>query len=296
LRTALSFELKWKLDDIYGERGRGQIELKKPTDLALIEKEHELAVLDEKREGVVFFGDNGDWKRTVCDSGKCSGARLDNPKAIAADDDGNIWVVDSGNHRLVVLDPDGKVIRIVGESGTQDGRFRHPSDIELYKNKVYVADTGNERIQVFSATGTFLSSWEKRTGGRKGHLDEPVALAVSQRRKPGLWVANKGWKKLELFNLNGEWEESLEIPVDGVTDVHLGGLAIDSRFDRMFIVAQFGKAESKIIVLDHRGRFVADVSRPDGEETLLGGMSLGRQLALLVVDVNNAVILKFSLD
>lgn len=296
LRTALSFELKWKLDEIYGERGREQIELKKPTDLALIEKDHELAVLDERRESVVFFDDKGEWVRTVCDSGKCSGARLDDPKAIDADDEGNIWVVDSGNHRLVVLDPNGGVVRIVGESGTQNGRFRHPSDIALYKNKVYVADTGNERIQVFNTTGDFLSSWEKRTGGRKGHLDEPVAVAVSQRRKAGIWVANKGEKKLELFDLDGEWEESLEIPVDGAIDVHPGGLAIDSRFERMFIVAQFAAAESKIIVLDHRGRFVAEVSRPDGGETLLGGLSLGRQLSLLVVDVNNAVILKFVLD
>lgn len=292
-----SLELSWGLDEIFGDKGRGQNELKAPVDVALLGSGDEIAVLDFKREAVVVFSSRGDWLRTLCDSGKCSGAKLDKPKAIASDDDEKLWIVDSGNHRIVVIDSNGSVVKLLGESGTRDGRFRHPSDVALHKGKVYVADTGNERIQVFKQDGTFVSSWEKRTGGRKGHLDQPVALAASKRGKDGIWVANKGSKKLELFNLDGEWEETFDIPLADVHSVYPGGLEIESRFQRMFISAQAGApGNSKVFVLDHRGRLIAEVDRPNKENGVLGGLAVGRQLSMFVADVDNASVLKFELE
>jgi DNA-binding beta-propeller fold protein YncE len=43
---------------------------------------------------------------------------------------------------------------------------------------IYVADTGNHRIQRFSATGTFLGVWGSEGSG-EGQFNKPVGIAVA---------------------------------------------------------------------------------------------------------------------
>ncbi|MBW2059852.1 MAG: hypothetical protein JRJ26_20410, partial [Deltaproteobacteria bacterium] len=51
----------------------------------------------------------------------CLGSRgtLDGPRDIEIDKDGTIFVVDGNNHRIAVFDPDGRLIRSFGDSGTK---------------------------------------------------------------------------------------------------------------------------------------------------------------------------------
>lgn len=106
--------------------------------------------------------------------------RFSGPHDMAIDADGFIYVVDSYNHRIVKLSPEGQVADVWGSTwhlGLQpgdwlpgcvtpegeslalsDGEFCEPWGITVGpEGRVYVADTWNHRLQVFSSDGQFLS-------------------------------------------------------------------------------------------------------------------------------------------
>ena len=75
---------------------------------------------------------------------------LNRPKGIAADTDGNLYVVDALFETVQVFDPAGRLLYYFGSSGTNPGQFRLPSGISIdYRNVIYVADSQNQRVQVF---------------------------------------------------------------------------------------------------------------------------------------------------
>lgn len=83
--------------------------------------------------------------------------QLRRPSGIAVDADGFIWVVDTGNDRIVKFNQDGKAVAEYGGSGSKEGRFSSPKGIYISpKGIVYVADSGNSRIQLLSTDGIFI--------------------------------------------------------------------------------------------------------------------------------------------
>ena len=52
---------------------------------------------------------------------------------------------------------DGRMRFEAGGSGDEDGKLDSPQGIFMSKDKVYVADTGNDRIQIFSRDGIYIN-------------------------------------------------------------------------------------------------------------------------------------------
>src|SRR5262249_31331357 len=78
------------------------------------------------------------------------------PTDVAWDSTGNIYVADGfGNSRIAKFDRHGKFVKSWGSKGSDPGQFdtAHGLAIDTQGN-VYVADTGNKRIQVFDGEGT----------------------------------------------------------------------------------------------------------------------------------------------
>ncbi len=97
--------------------------------------------------------------RVVHEIGQESTDPLSLPTDVALASNGDIYVVDSGNHRIVVFDSSGSRIRQFGEEGSDDGQLQGPVGIGIGPDGgIYVADRGNNRIMRFSADGSFLSS------------------------------------------------------------------------------------------------------------------------------------------
>ncbi len=104
--------------------------------------------------------------------------QFNHPRGLAVGPEGNIYVVDSDNHRVQVLNAQGTLLHAWGSqcdlSTGQgcidpdgdgplmpgDGQFLEPWGIAVSGDgRVYVADTWNHRLQVFDADGTFLVKW-----------------------------------------------------------------------------------------------------------------------------------------
>ncbi|XP_028840066.1 NHL repeat-containing protein 3-like isoform X2 [Denticeps clupeoides] len=90
--------------------------------------------------------------------------QFDQPAEIFVHSSGEIYIVDGDggmNNRLIKLSKDLQVLWMHGEKGQGLAQFNIPHSVAVdYYQRVWVADRGNKRIQVFnSVTGDWLGSW-----------------------------------------------------------------------------------------------------------------------------------------
>ena len=85
------------------------------------------------------------------------------PGGITVDRDGNIYVADSGNQRVVKFSSEGKFIKSFGTKGQGPGEFLSPWQIAIYNDEVYVYDW-SRNIQKFTREGTYISRFNLRGG------------------------------------------------------------------------------------------------------------------------------------
>lgn len=118
------------------------------------------------------------------------------PRGVALGGDGSVYVADSGNHRIQVFAPDGRLVAVLGERGATPGTFDEPSDVALDQDgTILVADTWNHRVQRLRADGFPLSIYESPQG-----LFGPRGLDV---RRGWLYVADTGGHSVALFDADG---------------------------------------------------------------------------------------------
>ena len=91
------------------------------------------------------------------------------PTDVAFASNGDIYVSDGyGGARVVKFSRDGKYLLQWGKRGNGPGEFMLPHNVVVdAQDRVYVTDRDNQRIEVFDATGKYLTEW-KDTGGVSG--------------------------------------------------------------------------------------------------------------------------------
>ncbi|NND05571.1 MAG: hypothetical protein HKN87_04255 [Saprospiraceae bacterium] len=116
------------------------------------------------------------------------------PADITFAPNGDLYVADGyGNHRIVQLNKHGRFIRTWGKQGPEAGNFDNPHNIIYYKNRLYVADRYNSRIQVFDLEGKHQASWT--------NVGKPWGLAVSPEGN--------------IYMTEGDAEQILKLDPDG---------------------------------------------------------------------------------
>ena len=79
---------------------------------------------------------------------------------------GDIFVGDGhgagSNARIVKFSKDGTFIKAWGKRGTGPGEFNTPHSLAMdEKGRLFVADRGNNRIEIFNQDGAFLGEWKQ---------------------------------------------------------------------------------------------------------------------------------------
>jgi DNA-binding beta-propeller fold protein YncE len=167
---------------------------------------------------------------------------LPDPVSAAFDPAGNLYVLDRRRARIVVFARGtGTPARSIGLPGSGPGQLLDPAALTIAGTTISVADTGNDRVSLFSTAGTYLGSFATEgtprgiavtpdgsktyvsdtsnritvydpsgvevaqfggTGSKLGKLNAPAQMALDAAGD--LWVADRGNNRVQHFGPNGE--------------------------------------------------------------------------------------------
>ncbi|MBN2840443.1 MAG: NHL repeat-containing protein [Coriobacteriia bacterium] len=142
----------------------------------------ELWVGDSNNRRVLVFGADGEFTRLVRVDGIARGLAFMDGEA---DDQRYAAVVDALSSEIVLLDPEGAEVARYGGPGSTAGRLAYPNDVvyDPGTQQLFVADTGNARVQVWSV------AWP---GERPEQIAVPGGPAISPMRLAGVLIALVG--------------------------------------------------------------------------------------------------------
>jgi len=161
-----------------------------------------------------------------------------------------------GDQTVAVLDRDylhafnhdGKHVFSIGRRGEAAGDFKQPGDVFIHGGLYYVADTGNNRVQVFAADGKFLEEIKSRQGGENLFIEiGPIAVDSQQN----LYVADGGTLG-QIFVISKDRKKVGTIGNEDESTHKLNrfyGLDID-RQDRLYALASSDFNDYSVIIYD----------------------------------------------
>lgn len=114
-----------------------------------------------------------------------------------------IWVSETGNHRILVLDTNGHILRSLGNRGNENGEFNFPTHLWSGKSgKVYVSDALNFRVQVFDDTGNFLTAFGE-TGDASGYFSSMKGIATDSYDH--IYIVDALFHTVQVFDIEGNY-------------------------------------------------------------------------------------------
>ncbi len=158
-------------------------------------------------------------------------------EGITIDKEGNIWVADTENNRVIELWSNGTLRRTVGSLGTGNGQFSKPAGIATDSaGDVWVADTGNNRVQELSSTGVYIRQAGKYGTGN-GEFKSPRGITVDSTGHA--WVADTGNDRVQELSSeaayvtqygspgtgNGQFKQPYAVAVDKEGNIWVGDSA-----------------------------------------------------------------------
>jgi tripartite motif-containing protein 71 len=150
---------------------------------------------------------SGQFKRTLFGPGTGPG-QFHGPSGIAETPDGEIYIGDFHNNRIQVFDRDYNFKRMFAETGDGKGQLFGPLSIvfDPKYERLYVTDTGNQRVVVFDRAGKFLFSFGRLTRPGEwgnGTFQWPFAVAVSN--KGDVYVTDPSLQLVQKFDSDGKF-------------------------------------------------------------------------------------------
>ena len=124
---------------------------------------------------------------------------------------GQVYIADSGNHRIQVLNPDLTFSHSFGKKGSANGRFQFPFDIAIdSQGLVYVTDSGNHRIQKFNPNGKFVAQFGSKGSG-PGQLNRPHGITIDTAGTGLVYVSVEYNHRVSVFTSDGVFVSSFGI-------------------------------------------------------------------------------------
>jgi tripartite motif-containing protein 71 len=198
---------------------------------------------------------------------------FNSPFGIATDPDGNVYITDTGNTRVLIFNSGGALIDEFGDPGNEDDEFQEPLGIAFGEDnngnaRVYVADPGmtdlDFRLRKFRAAETNNAN-EGNLGDNE--LTNPVGVAVDS--DGNIWVVDSDDGQVFRYSDNGSLQATFEPDGQGDLSVPQGIGVFEENGQEFVIVADTGN--DRIVKFEH----VDDSS--DGLEFVDAAGSTGTQ-------------------
>ena len=282
--------------------------------------------IDVAKDGKIFVADTGNSRVSVWDpDGKPvttygsfgtlgtwrNVPQFNHPGGIFVHPSGKIYVADTLNHRVVILDEKGLVVSTWGSQGKDNGEFNEPRDIcKDHLGNIWVLDSGNSRVQVFSGLGVFSYTWGS-FGTDPGFMNQPLGIALNQIDQAIL--ANTGNFRMEVFN-----DPIAPVPTPGIL-APLSYQSVPVTFEGWFgdgpdqfkdpggvaithtgVIAVTDGGTGRVEFFNNRFDFLGQWSAKDdilspGYNPRFRGIACDRENRLYLADAQNSVIVRLKL-
>lgn len=237
------FDSEGNLQFSVGREGQGEGEFQDPVGIG-IDHQGQIYVADTGNHRIQIFTAEGKYAGTIAVS---SGGKPVRPIDVAVDPKThNIFVTGNDNHKVMVFDRSGRLLRDWGGNGAQTGKFRYPATIAVTRNfDIAVVDVFNTRVQLFQRDGYFLvaiGEW----GVLPGQLFRPKGIAVDQQGH--IYVSDSYMNVIQVFNDSGKFLHVLKQEDSGRDLVTPTGIAVAAN-NRLY-VAEMLKHRISVYQLD----------------------------------------------
>ena len=161
--------------------------------------------------------------------------------AIRFDQDDNLWAVDKGSDMIIKFNPEGRVVMVFGrkkeasDEGAEpwkrlppgskprpavDGQFRQPTDVTWDpQGDIFISDGYvNSRVAKFDKNGDWVKQWGT-FGSGPGEFNTPHSIASDA--KGNIYVADRGNRRIQVFNSDGTFDRAITIDVPLPPVVHM---------------------------------------------------------------------------
>ncbi len=213
---------------------------------------------------------------------------LKNPHGICANSRGDVYVADTGNHRIIRLfNPGSKLeyVTEIGGRGIGEGQFISPEQVALDNSgNIYVTDTGNNRVQVFDKNNKFKFSFLFFL-----NLWRPTGIAVTDsiqshqgRVDNFIIVVDSNDQRINKFSLSGMLEKSFSMASVGYTAATLEYPCLDY-YNQLLVTDSENHCIHKF---DHELNFITTFgSKGDGDHQFLvpKGLTIFRRFGQLFI-------------
>ena len=180
----------------FGSRGDSPHQMMRPTGIATDDSGNIYVCSDRKLQK---FTSTGELIKCVGREGGKEG-KFDDPRGLTLRDN-LVYVCDRNNHRIQV---DLNFVRSIGSRGSGRGEFDKPFDVKFdTAGNMYVADGGNERVQVMDSSRRFIQEF-----GR-GKLSQPSGLLIADKY---VYVSDLSGHCIVVYETSGQYVTSFGRP------------------------------------------------------------------------------------
>lgn len=193
---------------------------------------------------------------------------LNKPLAVDVDDQGNIFVADTGNAKIKVFDKNGRFLYSLGKGKNAPG-LQGSAGLAVWKDRVYVTDGNNFRVLEYKTDGRFVKTFIDKDLGKKIGAFVPVGVAVNQQGD--VYLTDVFYQRVLVFDQNGRFKfqfgspgsdpGEFQYPNDLAVDKNGYIYVSDSNNNRVQVFNPTGKFMN---VLGSTGNAKAEMALPRG--------------------------------
>jgi len=192
------------------------------------------------------------------------GQELISPLGVAVDTNGEVYITDSVLKQVFIFDGIGKFMRKIGS----EALFMRPTGIAVDSNRVYVVDTLEHQVLVFSKSDGTLLFRIGHNGTNNDEFNYPTHIFVSKNK---IYITDSLNFRIQIFDASGKFLRSYGRLGDAMGDFSKPkGVAVDSQdhiyvadsqYDNIQIFDETGKL---LLVLGSTGRSLGKFVLPSG--------------------------------
>jgi tripartite motif-containing protein 71 len=149
-----SFATEW------GHRGGSANGFNYHRGVAVDRRNGDVVVADTDNHKIAKYDNDGNYLWEVGGFGTALN-KLKNPHSVAVGADGTIYVADTQNQRVVIMNENGTALSSFGSKGNGDGQFQFNRSVTVdpADGTLWVSDSVRGVVQHFSSSGTFLGKF-----------------------------------------------------------------------------------------------------------------------------------------